>query len=309
MQQRHLESFVAVAEELHFGRAAERLFVAQSSVSAHVSALEGDLRARLFDRTSRHVSLTSAGEVLLGHARRLLADTEEAARDVRRASRGEVGVVHLAFVDSAAYALLPAVLPALRARVPDVVVRLREVSVETDLDQLPAAVDVAILRDVRAVEGMTPRLRVVERLVAAVPVHHPLAERERLRVADLEEVDLVLPHGGLAPNVHNHLRQVCAAAGVTPRVSQVALQYPTMVGLVAAGFGVALVPEPITMLARPDVVYLEVADVAATTTLVVLSSDRRDTPIVERFVDLAGSVVGTTPEGVDDEPGRTGGST
>lgn len=290
MQLRHLRSFVAVAEELHFGRAAERLFLAQSSVSAQIRRLEQDLETRLFDRTSRNVTLTEPGRVLLDRARRLLAEAETTQRDVRRATRGEVGVLDLAFVDSAAYALLPRLLRMLHEELPDVDVRLREVSVETDLDQLHDAVDLAILRDAGQVEGLTVRSRLTERLVAAVPGHHALAEHPRLHLADLDGVDLVFPHAELAPNVHDHLRQVCAAAGVTPVVAHVALQYPTILGLVAAEYGVALVPAAIARLALANVVFIPLLDDTATTTLVLASAEDRAGTLVESVVDHAEAV-------------------
>jgi len=286
----NLRAFVTVAEELHFGRAAERLFLAQSSVSTQVKRLEQDLDTRLFDRTSRSVTLTRPGEVMLDRARRLLAEVQTAERDVRRATRGEVGVLDLGFVDSAAYVLLPILLRLLHDRVPGMDVRLTEVSVETDLDKLHTGVDLAILRDVTTVEGMTPRCRLVERLVGAVPAGHDLADRPYLRLADLADVDLVFPHGDLAPNVHGHLRQVCAGAGVTPRVAHVALQYPTMLGLVAAGYGVALVPAAVEHLELPKVTYVPFVDETATSVLVVASTDDRAGPLVESAVDHAASV-------------------
>ncbi len=286
----HLRSFLTVAEELHFGRAAERLFLSQSSVSTRVKQLEQELDTRLFDRTSRSVTLTQPGELLVGRARRLLAEVETAERDVRRATRGEVGVLELAFVDSAAYVLLPILLRLLHDQVPGMDVRLSEVSVETDLDELHRRVDLAILRDAVQVEGMTPRTRLVERLVGAVPSGHELADRPYLRLADLADVDLVFPHGELAPNVHDHLRQVCAGAGVTPRVAHVALQYPTMLGLVAAGYGVALVPAAVEHLRLPKVSYVPFVDQTATSVLVVASADERAGPLVESAVGHATSV-------------------
>lgn len=290
MQLRHLRTFLAVADELHFGRAAERLFIAQSSVSAQVAALERDLGVRLLDRSSRNVDLTDAGRVVVGRAARLLADADAVAGTARRAARGEVGALTLAFVDSAAYALLPPLLRALRDHLPDVSVRLQEVSVETDLDQLHARVDLAILRDVRDVSGMEVAPLLVERLVAAVPRTHALAERDELAVADLDGVDLVFPHGDLAPNVHNHLRQVYASAGVDPRIAHLALQYPTVLGLVAADYGVALVPEAITILTHADIAFIPVADPAATSTLSICRVDRASS-VVASVADVARAVV------------------
>lgn len=300
MQLHHLRSFVVVAEELHFGRAAERLFLAQSSVSAQVRRLERDLDTRLFDRTSRSVTLTGPGEVLLDRARRLLAEADTTERDVHRATRGEVGVLDLAFVDSAAYALLPRLLRVLHEQLPDVNLRLREVSVETDLDQLHDSVDLAILRDVTQIQGMTVRTQLVERLVAAVPGHHHLADRRSLRLTDLRGVELIFPHGDLAPNVHGHLRQVCAAAGVTPRVAHLALQYPTALGLVAAEYGVALVPAALESLALANVVFIPFMDETATTTLALASADGRAGNLVESVVTHAESVVRSlTPAAID----------
>jgi DNA-binding transcriptional LysR family regulator len=287
LELRHLRYFVAVAEELHFGRAAERLHVAQSSLSTQVRALERNVGAQLLERTSRRVELTAAGRVLLDQARTVLASVEAAATDARRAAAGELGELVLAFVDSAAYALLPPVLRELHDRLPDVRVGLREVSVETDLDRLHHTVDLAVLRDVRAVEGMALRPLIVEDLVAAVPSDHALAQRDRLPLSALAGVGLVLPHHDLAPNVHDHLRAVFATAGVRPQVTQQALQYPTVLGLVAAGYGVALVPAAITALAPAGVTYVPVTDEHATTTLVLASSAQRTRPVVERAAAIA----------------------
>jgi DNA-binding transcriptional LysR family regulator len=284
---RHLRYFVAVAEELHFGRAAQRLHVAQSSLSKQVQALEADVGVALLSRTSRRVELTAAGATFLRRARRILAQADDAARDARRAARGEIGRLTIAFVDSAAYALLPPLLRRLHEQLPEVRVALREVSVETDLDRLHQIVDLAVLRDVVDVEEMDLRPLLIERLVAAVPVDHPVARTAALGLDELAGVDLVLPHHDLAPNVHDHLRAVFAAVGVRPRVAQQALQYPTVLGLVAAGYGVALVPEAITSLAPTGVAYRPVTDPHATTTLVLAVSRARRRPAVELAADTA----------------------
>lgn len=281
MELRHLQYFVAVAEELHFGRAAQRLHVAQSSLSKQVQALEADVGVALLRRTSRRVELTAAGAVFLERARRILAQTHDAAHHARRAARGEVGRLTIAFVDSAAYALLPPLLRRLHEQLPEVHVALREVSVETDLDRLHDSVDLAVLRDVVSVEGMDLRPLLVERLVAAVPADHPVARVAAVGLDTLAGVDLVLPHRDLAPNVHDHLRTVFAAVGVRPRVAQEALQYPTVLGLVAAGYGIALVPRAITALAPAGVAYRPVTDQHATTTLVLAVSRARVRPAVE----------------------------
>jgi DNA-binding transcriptional LysR family regulator len=284
---RHLRYFVVVAEQLHFGRAAERLHVAQSSLSKQIQALERDVGVQLLARTSRRVELTAAGEVFFTHARQMLARADAATLEARRAAHGEMGQLDLAFVDSAAYALLPPILRRLHERLPDVHVTLREVSVETNLDQLHDAVDLAVLRDVRAVAGMRLHTLLDERLVAAVPADHPLAAATRLRLAELTGVGVVLPHHELAPNVHDRLREIFAAAGVRPHVTQQALQYPTVLGLVAAGYGVALVPAAVSALAPTGVRYVPVADNHATTELILATSTQRWRPVVEHATAIA----------------------
>lgn len=217
----------------------------------------------------------------------MLAHAEAATVDARRAARGEVGQLDIAFVDSAAYALLPPILRRLDERLPDVHVTLREVSVETNLDELHDAVDLAVLRDVRAVAGMQLHTLLDERLVAAVPADHSLAAATRLRLVDLAGVGIVLPRHELAPNVHDRLREIFAAAGVRPHVTQQALQYPTVLGLVAAGYGVALVPAAVSALAPTGVTYVPVADSHATTELILAISTRRQRPVVEHATTIA----------------------
>lgn len=260
--------------------------MAQLSLSKQIQALERDVGAQLLTRTIRRVELTAAGEVFFTHARQLLDRVDAATLEARRAARGEVGQLDIAFVDSAAYALLPPILRQLHERLPDVNVTLREVSVETNLDELHDAVDLAMLRDVRAVAGMRLHTLLDERLVAAVPADHPLAAATRLRLADLTGVGVVLPRYELAPNVHDRLREIFAAAGVRPHVTHQALQYATVLGLVAAGYGVALVPAAVSALAPTGVRYVPVAD-NPTTELILATSTQRWRPVVEHATAIA----------------------
>ncbi len=174
-----LSTFVAVAEERHFRRAADRLHVAQPVVSRRIQRLEQDLGTALLERTTRHVVLTEAGTVFLDAARRMLHDADLAVARTRRVAAGLVGRLTVGFVESAAFTLLAPLLRVLEARVPDVTLDLRELSTEQQLTELRADVDIAIVRELGQheleSEGLTGRHLLGEQLHVALPIRHRLA--------------------------------------------------------------------------------------------------------------------------------------
>ena len=257
---RRLRYFVAVAEELHFGRAAARLHVSQSPLSQQIIGLERDLGVRLLDRTKRRVELTAAGEVYLEEARRVLARNACAAEAARRAARGETGRLVLGFVDFAACGVLPKLLKASRERLPRLGVELRGKMSSPELLRALGEdeVQVAILL-LRTPTG-SPQLATTvvrrEPLVIALPNGHALARRRVVDPRDLSgEPFVVSPrHGGCAW-LHDAVVDACQDSGFAPRVSQEAAELPTQAGLVAAGMGVALVPASARRLRYEGVVY------------------------------------------------------
>lgn len=255
MELRHLRYFVAVAEERHFGRAAARLHMAQPPLSQQVRQLEAELGVRLLHRTTRRVDLTEAGAAYLERARAILGEVEEAGHQARRVAAGLVGAVSIGCVGSATYSLLPALARALRAELPGIDFTFRgEMLVPDQVAALGAGtLDVALLRP--PVLDLDLRVRRVrtERLIVALPSTHPLTAKPRVRVADLAGEDLIV-HAGRSV-MYDQVLGLCREAGFEPRVAQEVEETSTLVTFVAAGLGLAVVPEPVSSLALGGVAY------------------------------------------------------
>jgi len=262
---RQIRRFVAVAEELHFGRAARRLGLSQPPLSMEIRALEREVGAALFTRTQRKVELTTAGATLLGEARRLLAQAEMAVTQTRRAARGEVGRLAIGFVSTADYSLLPPLIRRFRARQPDIALTLTEATGDRQLALLAAGeLDLGLMIGAVAHGDLASRPVYREALIVALPIAHRLARRRAtglarrhapVEAAALADDGLILFPRPLAPTLHDRVIGVCQQAGFTPRIAQEAVQMQTILGLVAAGLGIALVPACMANLRRAGVVY------------------------------------------------------
>ncbi len=231
-----------MAEELHFGRAARRLHVSQPPLSQTIRALEARLGVQLFERTRRHVGLTHAGAALLERARCLLRDAEHAAVAAQRASRGEIGRLTVAFILAATHQVVPATLREFRGRAPEVELTLREMPIREQLAALEeGAIDIGFLRPPvdNAVIAASTLLR--EPFVVALAEEHALAQTRSITLARLAGERFVMFTSGRSP-VRTQIFSACAGAGFTPDVVQEAAHIVTVLGLVRAGLGVALVP-------------------------------------------------------------------
>ncbi|HEU5223912.1 MAG TPA: LysR family transcriptional regulator [Candidatus Lumbricidophila sp.] len=258
-----LRSFVAVAEELHFGRAAERLRMTQPPVSRQIQRLEAAIGADLFVRGSRRVEITAAGRALLDEARRLLALAEAATLAARRAGDGVEGDLTLGFTATAALGLLGTLVREGDEYLPGVQLRLIE---QVTSDQLVSiqdgTTDLGLIRPLNTTGGeLRSRLVHREKLVLALPTEHPLAHRDGpLTVADLHDVDLISYARAKARYFHDLVASILvnSAARVTHETTQV----QSMLALVGAGRGVALVPESVLVLQHQQVVFRELGDLA-----------------------------------------------
>jgi DNA-binding transcriptional LysR family regulator len=244
MELHQLRCFVAVAEELHFGRAARRLAMLPSALGRHVRLLEEDLGARLLERTTRHVALTGAGAAFLEDARALLAQADRVAGRVRAQARGEAETIRVGAIDSAAAGLVPLLLHDFRARRPQAVVHLVE---DKTIRLLPRLVSGHLdLAFVRPPETRNPSIEFLflfsETAVVAVPSRHPLARRGRVALQDLADQPLIVPERRSRPHSHDLTMKLFEEAGLTARVAQIAEEKHTIVNLVAARLGVAIVP-------------------------------------------------------------------
>jgi DNA-binding transcriptional LysR family regulator len=255
---RHLRHFVAVAEELSFTRAAARLHIAQPPLSTQIRKLETALGAPLFDRSGRTVTLTTAGTALLPEAQRLLVQTERALAAVRRIGAGEVGQLTVGFVPSAADSVLPGYLRAFRERHPDVELYLREMRPDALVRAvLDGGVDLCFLYLPFAHPELEVRTVAEQPLQLAVPAGHRLAGRSAVAVAELADEPFVMPAQYRMPGLHAQVTEACRAAGFAPRAVQKDVWLiQTIVGLVAGGIGVALVPAAAEQAGRAGVAYL-----------------------------------------------------
>ncbi len=276
MELRHLRYFVAVAEERHFGHAAARLNMAQPPLSQQIKALEAELGVQLLRRSTRSVDLTDAGKVYLERARTLLAELEAAGREVRAVAAGTLGRLVVACVGSATYSLLPRLARGLAEELPGIDFEFRgEMLVPSQLEHLAAgSVDIAILRP----PVHDPALRVIElrrdRLLVAVPVDDPLAQRRSIRVPDLARRDLVVHAGRSGSVMHDLVVLLCREAGFEPRIRAEVDETSTLVALVAGGLGVAILPAPVASLGLVGVTYVPLAGQHTVPLAVAYRADR-----------------------------------
>lgn len=258
MELKQLRAFVTLAEELHFGRAAQRLFIVQSALSMQIKALEAALDARLFERDRHKVELSDTGRLFLPEARATLQQAARAEQIVRLASCGEIGTLRIAFVSSVLPVLLPALLREMRARYP---------LITLDLKDMPTPDQVAALRDRRidfgmirlpaAYAGIDTRVVLEEGFIVALPLEHPLAARDAIAPADLRGHPAFVLARRYAPGFHDDMLLALSRAGTTLEIAQEFGEFTTMLALVAAGMGIGLIPAeaasalPPNVLARP----------------------------------------------------------
>ncbi|TDD39332.1 LysR substrate-binding domain-containing protein [Saccharopolyspora elongata] len=258
-----LESFVAVAETLHYGRAAERLSMTQPPLSRRIQLLERELDVELFDRTGRAVRLTAAGRAFLGDARRILGLSDQAALSVRRVPAGEIGTVALGFTASSAHSVLDAVVGAIRTRLPGVDLVLRERVSGIQLEELRSGeLDLGLVRPPVSGRELEHLPLHHEALLAAIPDGHPLAAPGRvLHVRDLDGQPFVMYSPTEARYFHEVLVGVFRSAGVAPRYVHHLTQVHTILALVRAGLGLALVPQAAEALGLDGVALRPVAGI------------------------------------------------
>jgi DNA-binding transcriptional LysR family regulator len=289
MEFRQIAYFVAVAEDLHFRHAAERLHIVQPALSQQIARLEAELGVTLLSRTKRTVALTAAGQAFLKDARVLLELREQAVETARRVGHGQAGSLHAGFVGPAAYSVLRWVIRVYRTSFPDVGLTLDELPTGEQLDRLAAGtLDLGIVRLPVNDERVTVVPLVSEAIIAVLPEGHRLSAESVVDVADLAGEPFIIVSRAQEPTSFDRCVSLCTRAGFSPRVVQEGMQIRTIVELVAAGFGVSLAPESLAQLRRPGVVYRPVANpygIRLETGLAWRSEDV--SPTVEGFVQTA----------------------
>jgi DNA-binding transcriptional LysR family regulator len=292
---RALRQFVAVAEELHFGRAAVRLSMTQPPLTQAIQALEQRLSVLLFERTRRTVRLSASGAALLDAARRVLADAAALPAAVQGAARGDSGRLRLSFVSSIAYGPLPQWLRSFREAHPGVRLELREATLDVQTAAFAAAeIDAGFVLHAPGAPpaGLESQPVLDEAMWLALPEDATAAQRPRVRAADLQGLPLLAFPRAVTPTLHDAIFATQRTLGWTPDVAQEAIQMQTLVNLVSAGMGAAWVPESVTRLQRSGVVYRRVVHckLRAQTSLVWCAPP---SPVVQRFVAHVRSRLGS----------------
>jgi DNA-binding transcriptional LysR family regulator len=280
---RHLRYFRAVAEELHFGRAAEKLHIAQPPLSQQIRQLEQELDVRLLTRSTRRVELTAAGEAYLKRAIAVLDAVDDAGQQARRIAAGVEGHLTIGCVGSATYSVLPQLVRALRDQLPHVEIGIRgEMLAPAQVDALVSGdIDIALLRPPVDHQDLHSEVLRRDRLIVALPTAHRLSRQDVVPVADLRGEDLIA-HAGQGRSVMGGLlAAICADAGFAPRVRHEVSETSTLVTLVAAGLGVAVVPAPTAELDVAGVVYRPLEPESLGVDLVAAHLTRAPSPAIE----------------------------
>lgn len=258
---RHFRYFQAVAQELHFGRAAARLCIAQPALSRQIQQLELEIGTPLLRRTQRKVELLPAGQVFLERSNLILDEVERAAVDARRTGAGEFGRLSVGFIHSSTYGLLPSIIERFHHLYPDIELELHEMPIIEQFVALTRGViDIGLLRPQQAPVEVEVQQVMEDPFLVAVPLSHRLAKRSAVRLRELEGEPIVMfPHRG-SPLFHSRIMTMCERAGFTPRVVQQATQIHTVAGLVGAGIGLAIIPGTTRNLQPKGVHFLEIVD-------------------------------------------------
>jgi DNA-binding transcriptional LysR family regulator len=288
MELRHLQYFMAVSEELHFSRAAKRLQMAQPPLSQQIRQLETELGFQLFHRTKRHVQLTAPGEFFLNEVQQILQQLQRAIQLGQQVSRGERGQLVIGFVSSAAYNVLPEILRHFRTTVPDVTLELRELTTEHQLELLRVGqIDVGFLRPPLEDAQFHSELIFRESFVMALPETHPFVNHTTVALRSLATEPFILFPRRLAPGLYDPIISLCRQAGFSPIIAQEAIQMQTIVSLVAAEMGIAIVPASLQNLQRAGVVYKPLQDKMPDIAIAMVWRKQTASPTLECFLNQA----------------------
>ncbi|WP_313651597.1 LysR family transcriptional regulator [Pantoea sp.] len=275
---RHLRYFVAVAEELHFGRAAQRLNISQPPLSQQIIQLEAETGAKLFHRTNRSVQLTAAGAQLLSDARAILSQVEQAAERAARLHRGEEGELRIGFTSSAPFtAVVSDALYRFRQSWPQVHIQMQEINTRQQLAPLlDGRLDLGVMRNTSLPAGLHHQLLLSEPLFAVVHKAHPLADAARIPVSALASEPFVFfdPQGGTA--LYSDILALLHRYQIKPYITQEVGEAMTILGLVATGLGVSILPASFRRARLSDLVWLPLTEEDAISELWLVWSAARE---------------------------------
>ena len=293
MELRQLRYFVAVAEEGHFGRAAQRLHMSQPPLSMQIKGLEAELGVELLNRSTRRVTLTDAGRAFLEKTRAILGAVEEARDAARGAKHGTQGKLRVGFISSATLSLLPPSIRLFRERFGGVELELKELTSAQQVDALyDGEIKVGLVRLPMRAPGIQFEPVLEERLVVAVPSGHVLEKLDRVSLEAIADLPLIFFTRQLIPGFHAQIVELFRRVGAFPKVAQHAVHLQTIVGLVASGIGIAILPGSAERVGREGVVYraLDVPDATSWMGLAWVEGD--ESKLVKHFIDTVREAAG-----------------
>ena len=287
---RHLCYFITVATELHFGRAAEKLHIAQPPLSKQIQDLEAELGFELFNRTKRSIALTPAGQAFLVEVNQIFQQLDRAIDIGRKTSRGELGQISIGFVGSATYNILPVMLQRFRDRYPHVQIELHELTTDRQLSWLrEGRIDIGLIRPPINSLGFASQIIFRESFVVVLPIDHHLARLAKIELRLLATEPFILFPRQLAPGLYDPIIAICQSAGFSPQVVQECIQMQTIVSLVSANMGVSILPESIQEAQRQGVVYKPIVasfGIEKLATIAIVWRLNDDSPTLNRLLEL-----------------------
>lgn len=288
MTPKQLLSFIAVAEECHFGRAAKRVNLSQPALSTQVSTIEEELQVKLFERSRRKTALTQAGQIFLQEAREVLQRTEQAITTVRRAALGQVGTLRIGFISTAAAIIAPPLIKRFREQYTHVEIDLRNVLTRDQVMQLQERkLDVGFLRvPLQLPAELKARVIHREPFVLLVPASHPLAQKKDLRLSDCANEDFVMYSRKMAPGFHDQIMSMLHRNGLTPHVVQEAAEMYTLISLVAIGLGLAVAPASIALHHAENVVVRELPHEEARSEIAIAWNTHHSSMTTQLFLKM-----------------------
>ncbi|MBY5355042.1 LysR family transcriptional regulator [Rhizobium leguminosarum] len=298
MDHKLMQSFVAVAEELHFGRAAARLHISQPPLTKQIQQLEKAMGVRLLERTKRKVELTAAGRVFLDEARAVLYQTGQAVELARKAERGETGHLSVGFIDAAIYSVVPAIVQRFTARYPDIELSLTDLRIPNQIKMVTERrLDIGFVHPPVNQKGLQVESILVEPLIVALPETHRLSRETEIALADLAHEALIQFPRSINPSLYDEIVGLCRSSGFSPRIMREATPKQTIIGLVSVGLGVSLLPACLENLRRPGVVYRPIQGRNLTIDTSIIYRREQPSPVLGAFLNIVRETAGmeTTP--------------
>ncbi|MER8729079.1 LysR family transcriptional regulator [Mesorhizobium sp. M1227] len=287
MNHKLMQSFIAVAEELHFGRAAARLHISQPPLTKQIQQLEQAMGVRLLERTKRKVELTAAGRVFLDEVRAVLQQTEQAVELARKADRGETGHLAVGFIDAAIYSVVPSVVQRFTKRYPEVELSLTDLRIPNQVRAVAERqLDIGFVHPPVVHNALKVESILVEPLIVALPETHRLASEAEVALADLASEALIQFPRSINPSLYDEIVGLCRSSGFSPRIVREATPKQTIIGLVSVGLGVSLLPACLQNLRRSGVVYRPIQGRTLSIDTSIIYRHEQPSPVLKAFLDI-----------------------